>query len=62
MTRYIVLLAMAAVISGCASLGTESPRAAVDLEKVARIESAARTVGVSVYWVNYPTRASASLN
>ena len=60
--RYIVLLAMAAVVSGCASLGSESPRAAVDLDKVARIENAARAVGVSVYWVNYPMRASAAIN
>jgi len=62
MMRYIVLVAMAAIVSGCASVGTGSPRAAVDFDKVARIESAARTVGVNVYWVNYPTRASASIN
>ena len=62
MMRYIVLLAMAAIVSGCASMGSEPTRAAIDYDKVARIESAARTVGVNVYWVNYPTRASASVN
>ncbi|MEO8134679.1 MAG: hypothetical protein ABI831_11960 [Betaproteobacteria bacterium] len=59
--RYVIMLALAAVVSGCASVG-DFQRSAIDSEKVARIESAARSVGVQVYWVNYPTRSSAAIN
>lgn len=60
--RYAILLALAAIVSGCASFGGQYAGPVVDSEKVARIENAARAVGVQVYWVNYPTRAAASVN
>ena len=34
----------------------------IDFAKVARIETAARQVGVQVFWLNYPTKSSASIN
>jgi uncharacterized lipoprotein YajG len=58
--RHVILLAAAALISGCASMG-ESQRA-IDYDKIARVEAAAKTVGVSVYWLNYPTKAASALN
>ena len=32
----------------------------VDYAKVGRIEAAARTVGVTVYWFNHPIKSSAT--
>ncbi|MBK8739090.1 MAG: hypothetical protein IPO58_01200 [Betaproteobacteria bacterium] len=55
------LLAGTVLVSGCASLPTES-RSNIDFAKVARIENAARAAGVSVYWVNYPTRQASAVN
>jgi len=55
------LLAGTVLVSGCASLPTES-RSNIDFAKVARIENAARAAGVSVYWVNYPTKSAAKAN
>ena len=59
--RYLVLLALAAVVSGCASIGADT-RSAIDFNKVWQVENAARAVGVQVYWVNYPTKNTASVN
>ena len=53
------LLAGAVLLSGCASVAPDSG-ADIDYMKVARIETAARAVGVSVYWLNYPTKAAAA--
>ena len=56
------VLAGAVLLTGCAGLPTDT-RSDIDFYKVARIENAARAVGVQVYWVNYPTKsASASDN
>jgi len=55
------LAAAAFALTGCASLSGE-PRSDIDYVKVARIENAARMVGVNVYWINYPTKSMASVN
>lgn len=56
------LLAGTVLLSGCASVPMES-RSDIDFAKVARIENAARAVGVQVFWLNYPTKStSASVN
>ena len=46
------------VCSGCASTSMSTDRRVevVDTLRIAQVESAARGVGVQVYWVNYPTR------
>ena len=54
------LAAGALALSGCASIGAYE--SSVDYNKVARIESAAKAVGVTVYWVNYPQKTSSSVN
>jgi hypothetical protein len=56
------LAAGALVLSGCASTGGKDYYSDVDYGKVARIEQAARAVGVNVYWVNYPVKSSTSVN
>jgi uncharacterized protein YceK len=55
------LAAGAVLLSGCASVVPEY-QSNIDFAKVARIETAARAVGVSVYWVNYPTKATSTVN
>jgi hypothetical protein len=58
-----MMLSMAAaalVVAGCASFG--SGGAEVDTAYVARIENAAKNAGVSVYWINYPTKSTSSIN
>ena len=55
------LVAGAVLLSGCASTGQEY-RSNIDFGKVARIENAARAVGVQVFWVNYPTKATSEVN
>jgi hypothetical protein len=59
--RILSLAAAAVLLSGCASFGPEY-RSNIDFAKVARIESAARAVGVQVYWVNYPTKATTAVD
>lgn len=54
--RWIMLVAAAVLLSGCASVAPEN-RSNIDFAKVARVESAARAAGVQVYWVNYPTKS-----
>ena len=46
------------VFSGCASTSMSTGRRVevVDTLRIAQVESAARGVGVQVYWVNYPTK------
>jgi hypothetical protein len=59
MSSLVVLAVMA---GGCATY-TPDPRASnIDYEKVAHVENVARAYGVSVYWVNYPTKSSSSVN
>lgn len=55
------LAAGAVLLSGCASVAPDY-RSNIDFAKVARIETAARAVGVSVYWVNYPTKPTTAVN
>ena len=62
MRRMMLSLAVGAVVvAGCASTGKD-PYADVDYMKVARVEHAARAVGVNVYWVNLPTKSESSVN
>lgn len=49
------------LLFGCASVVPEY-QSNIDFAKVARIESAARAAGVSVYWVNYPTKSTSAVN
>jgi hypothetical protein len=59
----VMMLSLAAgalVLSGCASMGTYQSN--IDLERVARVENAAKAVGVQVYWVNYPQKTATSVN
>lgn len=60
--RWMMLSAAAAalLLSGCASV--PDAKSDVDFAKIARIESAARAVGVTVYWVNLPVKATTALN
>jgi hypothetical protein len=44
-----------ALLSGCASI-RQSATSEVDSLRVARIEQAARQMGTTVIWVNYPMR------
>ena len=45
------------VFSGCASsVGRRAE--VIDTMRIAQVESAARGVGVQVYWVNYPTKVA----
>ncbi len=55
------LVAAAALLSGCAAVAPAS-ESNVDFAKVARIENAARTAGVQVYWVNFPTKSGTAVN
>ena len=55
------LVAAAVFLSGCASVAP-AYESNIDFLKVARIESAARTAGVQVYWVNFPTRSGTAVN
>jgi len=62
MRRMMLSLAVGAlVLSGCATTGNDY-YSNVDYARIARIENAARAVGVNVYWVNFPTKSSASVN
>ena len=63
MRRMMLSLAAGAlVLSGCATTTSNDFYSNVDYVKIARIENAARAVGVSVYWVNFPTKSTASVN
>ena len=55
------LAAAALALAGCASF-PGNDRSDIDHAKIARIENAARVAGVSVYWVNFPTKSMASVN
>ena len=56
------LLAGVVLLSGCASMGPPDVNSNIDLLKIARIENAAKAVGVQVYWVNLPVKASTPVN
>ena len=56
------LAVVAVVVGGCASYNPDPRMSNIDYDRVARIESAAKAYGVSVYWVNLPTKSSASAN
>ena len=63
MRKMMSLLAVLAVmVGGCATYNPDPKMSNVDYEKVARVEHAARAYGVSVYWINLPTRSSASVD
>lgn len=60
MKKILFATAAAAItLSGCASVST-SPTHEVDTLYVARVEQAARQMGTTVVWINYPTRAVAA--
>ena len=62
-SMMLSLVVVALLLPGCASIGSgPGARTEVDYVKVARIENAARLAGVNVYWVNYPTKSSSSVN
>jgi uncharacterized lipoprotein YajG len=56
MCKSALLLFVAGVLmlSGCASVDRRAE--VVDVMRVAQVESAAKNVGVQVYWINYPTK------
>ncbi len=57
----IVAASAVALISGCASVpntGAIAYNDNVDTARVAAIENVARSRGVTVVWVNYPTKKS----
>ena len=56
------LLAGALLLNGCASMGPNPGLANIDTLQIARVEAAAKAVGVQVFWVNYPQKASARLD
>lgn len=63
-----VLIALAGIaglilIGGCASLSNADSTAYnnVDAAKVAAIENAAKTSGVTVKWINYPQKKSSAV-
>ncbi len=60
--RHLILLAVAALIAGCASMGSTTQSSAIDYDKIARVEAAAKSVGVNVYWLNFPTKSANALN
>ena len=53
---------VALVVGGCATYNSSVNTSNIDYERIARVENAARQYGVSVYWLNYPTKSSASVN
>ena len=57
-----LLAGVAVMVGGCATYNPDPKLSDIDYGKVARIESAAKAYGVTVYWVNYPTKSSASVN
>ena len=55
-TTWSLLAAVAILVfSGCASVDRRAD--VIDTMRIAQIESAAKSLGVQVYWVNYPTKA-----
>ena len=52
------LLAGVVVLSGCASADRRAET--IDTMRVAQVESAAKSIGVQVYWVNYPTKTASN--
>ena len=58
-----LLAGVVVVASGCALMAPgPDMRAAIDTQKIAQVESAAKLFGVQVYWVNFPTKWVASTN
>ena len=55
MTRLLAVV-LSFGLSGCAS--TSQPENDLDRMKIATVEKAAARVGVGVYWVNAPRKAS----
>ena len=53
-----LLAGVVVVLTGCSSMDKRAE--AVDMMRIAQVESAAKAVGVQVYWVNYPTKVVAS--
>ena len=63
MRRMMLSLAAGAtLLSGCASIGPFAYEPSADIDKVARIENAAKAVGVNVYWFNFPQKSSSLVN
>lgn len=57
MVRIGVILAAAVAAAGCSALpATSGTRTEIDHEQVARIEQLARQRGVTVVWIQYPTK------
>ena len=58
MRRMMLSLLAVVWVSGCASMGPRSIAADIDTMKVAQVEAAAKSIGVQVYWVNFPKKAA----
>ena len=59
--RVSIILWIAVLLSGCTSLPQQSV-SQVDEQLVARVESAATSAGIKVYWVNKPLKSTAASN
>lgn len=55
-TKLIASLALAALVTGCASPSQPRERMVVDSDKVAIVEKVARENGTHVTWVNPPQK------
>lgn len=57
----LAAVAMASLLTGCASAPPAATAAGSEVDSlyVARVEKAARQMGTTVVWVNYPTRSGA---
>ena len=51
-----IATAVAALVSGCASIQNVASDDGIDYQKVATINSVARARGVDVHWLSYPQR------
>ena len=60
--KSIALIAagLAALVGGCTSVPRNAANDSYDAEKVAAVNSVARSRGIVVQWVNYPQRKTSA--